>query len=104
MSIICLRSGMMNAPPRTAPVMQASVMSQKFELGEPPVTRGMPMRKSTGTVKMTPELGVFTADPTVCPMLTSRMVPLRSTPLRTPKPRTAAMEEPTIVKPIFRPE
>jgi hypothetical protein len=100
MSIICLRRGMMNAVPSTAPAHPASVMSQKLAL---PIARGMPISSSTGTVKMMPLLEVFTAEAIVCPMFVSRIDPRRNTPRSTPKPSTAAMALPLRVKPILRP-
>jgi hypothetical protein len=61
------------------------------------------MSMSTGTVKMMPALVVLTVEAMVWPMLVSRIEPRRSRPRRTPKPRTAAMALPTMVKPILRP-
>ena len=91
---------MMNAVPRIAPPTAASVISQK---SAPSAASGSPSRNRTGTVKMMPELETLTADAQVCAMLVSRMEPRRSTPRRTPKPSTAAMALPVMVKPIFSP-
>jgi hypothetical protein len=51
---------------------------------------------------MTPELAVLTPEATVCVMLVSTIVPPRKS-LRMPNPRTAAIADPTIVKPILSP-
>ena len=99
MSIICLRSGMMKTVPRMAPAMAARVRSQKLASEALSVN---PSRMRTGTVKMTPELDVFTALATVWTMLVSTTVPLRRI-LRMPNPSTAAMADPPIVNPILRP-
>ena len=101
MSIICLRSGMMNAAPMTAPAMHASVTSQNRA---DPGSSEYPSSSSTGTVKITPALVVFTLEAMVWPMLHSRIEPRRSKPRNTPNPSTAAMALPTMVKPILSPE
>ena len=90
----------MNAVPRIAPPTAARVISQK---SAPPAASGSPSRNSTGTVKMMPELEILTADAQVWAMFVSRMDPRRRTPRSTPKPSTAAIALPPMVKPIFNP-
>ena len=97
-STICLRVGMMKATPRVAPAMQAATSQTVL------IWACSPSRKSTGTVKITPEFEVFTVEATVCARFVSTIVPLRKMPRSTPQPSTAAIAEPPIVKPIFRPE
>ena len=89
----------MKTQPMIAPAMDARVSSQKLASDQVSVN---PSRMSTGTVKITPELEVFTALATVCTMLVSTIVPRRRI-LRIPNPSTAAIAEPPIVNPIFRP-
>ncbi len=90
----------MNAMPSNAPAMQAAVIIQK---SAPVIESVYPSRKSTGTVKITPEFEVLTAEAIVWAMLVSRIDPLRRMPRSTPKPSTAAIADPPIVKPILRP-
>ena len=94
MSIICLRSGMMNPTPMIAPATQAAPTHHTLK-SEPRIS-------STGTVKITPAVVVLMPDATVCTMLLSTIVPRLSNSFSVPQPRMAATVEPLVEKPSTR--